>query len=333
MKKGLHTARLALAWASLLCLGMAWFCWGASAPVHAADGYPVVVENCGHTLRFKAAPQRVVALYPPATELLLALELKKYIVGAAFTQAEPVLPELMEDYRSLKSLSAAFGVPREIMLSLRPDLVVDNQPDYFYNPANGFASQEELRAAGAQVYTVGMNCERRAPAGQCIEDTFIDLRNLGKIFGVSARAEHLIAQMQARLAKVRARVKGMPPVKVLLYDIGQGPLQVMGGKSTRFVVFKALGCRNAFPDLIYGPVSVEQVAVSDADYFVVLGYAFPGAASTQERVAYLKKTFANTPAVARGRIFTMPYNYMNPGIQNVEGLEFLARHIYPQAFK
>jgi len=90
--------------------------------------------------------------------------------------------------RSIPVLSeTAFPPPKEQMLATRADFLLayfeaDDADDT--EGATGLATLEQLDAAGIEVYTV--RCSRDG------DDTTIELRDLGKIFGVSERAEQVI---------------------------------------------------------------------------------------------------------------------------------------------
>lgn len=55
-----------------------------------------------------------------------------------------------------------------------------------------------------------------------LEDTFTDLLNLGKIFGVQERAQALVDQYRAELAEITATIgKIDTPLRVFVYDSGE----------------------------------------------------------------------------------------------------------------
>jgi iron complex transport system substrate-binding protein len=305
-----------------------------SSSAAASASYPVTIENCGNTLQFDRAPERVVTLYPPTTEMMLRLGLGDRIIGAAATKDGNIAPDLQAEYQSLTSISETAEIPKEVLLSQEADFIFDNQPDWFYSAENGFATQDELRAAGAQIYSLSTNCGPPKP-GPRVEDIYTDIRNLGAIFNVRDRAEQVVAEMEARITAAQQRIADQPRLKVLVYDAGEGPLNVFGANSSRFAVFKALGAESVFPELPdgYGPVSAEEIASRDADVFVVLGYTYPGVATPDERVAFLKQTFPNSTAVKNDRVVVLPYEYMNPSVQNAVGVEELAKLLYPEAFQ
>lgn len=154
---------------------------------HAATGYPVTIENCGNTLTFDKAPARVASLYSVTTELLLRLGLEAHIVAAA-NFGEPLPADLQAAYQGLNLIGEGFIIPKEVLLSQKPDLVMDNQPDWFYSAENGFATVAEITGSGAQIYSITAKCGGGRVDAQ-FEDIYTDIRNMGKIFGVSDQAE------------------------------------------------------------------------------------------------------------------------------------------------
>ena len=75
----------------------------AAAPPPSA-GSPVTGDNCGPSVTFDAAPERVITIKSTSTEMLLALGLGDRIVGTAF-QDGPVPEEWAADAASLTSIS------------------------------------------------------------------------------------------------------------------------------------------------------------------------------------------------------------------------------------
>lgn len=303
----------------------------ASSLAQTSSRYPVTIENCGAKLTFTKAPERVVTLYPPVTEMALALGLEKRIVGAASTaEGGPVLPEYRAAYARVPSLSKTGQPSKEVMLAAKPDLVIDNLPGYHFSAQEGFVTQAQLKAAKAQIYVLTAKCGEGKP-NATIEDVYTDLRNLGKIFGVEQRAETIITRMQQKIAGVRTRIAGKAPVKALIYNDGQGPVTVFG-PGPWDTVLRVAGGVNAFANEkdSFLELSVERVASTDIDVFVIPDYS-DGKAKTS--AAYLLKTFPNTKAGTNKRTVIIPYEQVNTSIQQALGVETLAKAFYPAAFK
>jgi iron complex transport system substrate-binding protein len=244
-----------------------------------------------------------------------------------------VAPAYATDYKSLRSISTSSKVAREVLIAEQPDLVIDNQPDYFYNPAEGFATREELAQAGAKTYTLEAKCGG-GKKDATIQDVYTDLRNFGALFGVSDRAEGLITDMQRRIDTVQAAVKDKPGVRVMFYDAGESPLGVFGPGAWDYAL-KLAGGTNVFGDAkeSYLQLSVEEIAARDSDVIIVAGYTAEGVKSSEARVAFIRQTFPNHSAVKNNRVVIIPYEYTNPGLQNVLGVEAFAKAFHPDAFK
>ena len=252
---------------------------GPAAAIPAAQpdlaAFPVTVENCGRTLTFKEPPERVVPLYPLTAEFLLRLGLQSRIVGVAFSESEPVAPDLRTAFAALPVITTDAAPNKEVLLTARPDFVLDNFPGLFYNAAQGAATVEELKANGAEAYTLTSRCTGNEANGK-VADIYTDIANLGKIFGISGRAQQLIDQLKGRVAAVQAKIAGKPKLRMLVYDSGVGPINVYGPGAIADVAVLAGGV-NVFPDgdSEFLMLSAEEVAARDPEVFVV--FDRPGA--------------------------------------------------------
>ena len=206
---------------------------------------------------------------------------------------------------------------------------MDNQPDWFYSAENGFATVDEIAGSGAQIYSIAAKCGGGQVDAQ-FEDIYTDIRNMGQIFGVSDQAEALIAELQATVDAVTAKVAGQAPLKVMIYDAGEGPLGVFGPGSYD-AILRLVGGENAFADLTetYAQVSIEAVATRAIDVVIVGGYDDTGEA----RADFIRKTFPTMAAVKNERVVVIEYGLMNPGVRNHLGVEAFAKALYPEAFE
>lgn len=315
----------------------------ANVPAATPDlaAFPVTIENCGRTLTFDAPPERVVALYPMTAEVLLRLGLQDRIIGAAYTQADPVAPDLRTAFNALPVITTDAAPNRELLLSAQPDFVIGNFPGLFYVESRGLASIEQLAANGVQAYTLTARCIGNERNGT-IANLYTDVENMGKIFGVPDRAAQLVEQMQARVAAVQSKIADQPKPRVLIYHSGIGPLNVFGPGAISNVMEQA-GGENAFAgvdsDREFLQLSAEEIAVRDPDVFVVLQrsggqeMSMGTTLSAEEAATFLLETFPNTTAAKNNRVVVVPYEQLYIGLQNVDGVETLARGFFPEAFE
>ena len=299
---------------------------GEAATTGAA--YPVTIENCGRQLTFEKAPERVVSLWQPQNELLLALGVQEHIVAFAGMYA-PLPDDLVAAAEGIPSIGESMAWPaKEVLLSQQPDLVISELMEGFaFDPAQGRATVAELEALGIQVYSASA-CTIADYPNKRIETVYGDLENLGKIFGVAERAQGLIDDMKARQAEIVAKVADLPTVRVAFYNGGEGPLNILSGGVWGDTITQAKG-ENVFPNDVF-QVSVEEFAAAQPEVIIVGTY--PGQ-EAEPSLAFLQATFPNVPAVQNNRLYPVPTVETEATVRIIDGFEKIARAIHPEAFE
>lgn len=310
------------------------------------DGFPVTIQNCGRTLTFDQPPSRAVLAYHPIAEMFVGLGLADRAIGrvgfsGAITEP-PILPEQAADFARIPVVSDnSFPPPKEQMLSLRSDfLLAYGDFDYGgeHQGAEGLATLDELTTAGVQVYTVVCPDEAGDYTNENFDAVYRTILDLGKIFGVSDRAERRVAEMQAQIAEVSQQVRGRPVAKVIAYSSGQGPLNVNGGRATLITqIIEAAGGENVFaePNEYTIEVSLETVAAKETDAFLIFAnYEEPTDTPDGTKEAqFLFDTFPNMQASKDRRVVVTDYTYTAPGWRIAQTVEDFARQLHPEAFR
>ncbi|MFB4279665.1 ABC transporter substrate-binding protein [Nonomuraea sp. MTCD27] len=300
-------------------------------------GFPVTITNCGRTLTFDRPPAKVVTGYHPSLETLFALGLHDRVAGRTNFSESAFLPGQKELYDRIPEISPTIMLPqKEVMLAQGADLVLDNAMAAF-DAAGGYATVAELDAAGSPVYILGGWCSPEETLEYTLDDTLTDLRNLGRIFGVSGRADRLAADLRGRLDDVRERVAGRPPVKVLATDGGKGPVNAYGGAGITNQMIIAAGGVNVLAGVKgdYTEVSVEQVSAAQPDAILVSEYATLRGETMPTVRAKTADTLAiarNSPAAKERRVLALPVAAQHPGYRNLLAVEDIARFLHPGAF-
>lgn len=291
--------------------------------------FPVTVENCDRSLTFTQPPQRVISLWQPPNELLLALGVQAQMIGLAgnYTALPPVLAKAAAN---IPRLGDAMRWPsREIMLAQNPDLVISEGLDGFaFDPAQGYATVAELEQAGIPTLSTGSSCSPLQAQTRGIDVVYDDLRLLAQIFGVSSRGEAIIERLQRRQAQITQRVSALDPVPTVFYNGGKGPLLVLTVGVWGDVVRQA-GGENIFDAAVF-QVGLEDFANSATE--VILMGTYPGQ-NPDEMAAFLTETFPDLPAVQRHRLYSIPTIETEAGIRVMDGLERIAQALHPEAFE
>ncbi|MEU8385597.1 ABC transporter substrate-binding protein, partial [Streptosporangium sp. NPDC048865] len=181
--------------------------------VTASGAGPLRVTNCGGVYTYTGTPERIVTSSTVATEVVLALGLKDRLAGTV--AAKDILPAYAADLKGVKVIAeSAFPPPsREVVYSAGPDLVVSGYPDDYGPKAMG--DRARLRQDGVNTHLLSASCPGHTAS---VEDTYTDLRDLGRIFGVEARAEELVTALRSEVDAVTPRT---PALRVLDYAGGK----------------------------------------------------------------------------------------------------------------
>ncbi|HEY0697996.1 MAG TPA: ABC transporter substrate-binding protein, partial [Micromonospora sp.] len=206
----------------------------------------VTVTNCGQQLTHPR-PQRPVAYDVSAVEKMFSLGLadrmRGYVMNTVFDNASPPSP-WREEYAK---------VPRLGTGRISKEIVVDAKADWVMAKWGGGFSEERgitpklLEQLGIHSYVQTESCfnygdDKPVPP---LESLYVDLLNLGRIFGVEKRAEQQVAELRARVDKLRqSHPGGAEPARVFVYDSGTDQPYTSGRHASPHDIIAAAGGRN-----------------------------------------------------------------------------------------
>ncbi|MGW0333688.1 ABC transporter substrate-binding protein [Streptomyces sp. NPDC003011] len=335
----------AVALAGVLCLATA-ACGASSSPTAQtaaeanAPGYPVSIENCGQTTTYTKAPSRVVVMNGASVaevSSLLALGLGDRIVANGQSYGMSEVTGRAKAIKALPTgdieLNDAYDIPREAMLGLSPDLVLSTT-SYGFDAKNGFATRQDLKAVNANTYISPQGCDQDT-SRMTVADSYKLLRDLGRIFRVSHRAEKLIAASQKKINDVSAKVRGKkaPNVMVVFSNMSMGAndFSSIAANGVWNDILTKAGGTNAFSSASrtsFADLSKEKVAAEPVDALVVISYNDPDPAAYARE---LLKEFPQWPA-AKNKRYTVLSDSIYLGPSNDLAVDKIARMLHPDAF-
>jgi iron complex transport system substrate-binding protein len=308
-----------------------------TASANGGEHYPVTITNCGTPITFDSAPTRAVSNDINTTEDMLALGLQHAMIGTFGVTgdgpaSEPVPKQYAAAFHSVRDVSPEY-------FTLEP--LIGLHPDFLFAGWNyGLQQGTNLTPQGLAKYAIKTlalteSCAHVEPAKKQVSvgNTYEDLRNLGTIFDVQARANTLIAQMKAQIAAVRAKVANLPPVSVFDYDSGTSAPFTAPGLATLTALIELAGGANIFASLkqSWTSVSWEQVIARKPQCIIINDYGTP---TWQQKAQFLKTDAAsrNLPAVRNHCIIHLAYDEVTPSPRNTEAVTAIARLLHPTAF-
>ncbi|WP_461006526.1 ABC transporter substrate-binding protein [Streptomyces capparidis] len=297
----------------------------AASPV---DGFPVTIDNCGVRTTYDEPPSRVVTIHQHPAELMLALGLKDRMVGTAFPDSA-VLPELRKDFEAVPEL-ARKEPSFETVLDAEPDFVYGGYGSAFAE--NEGRSREAFADAGIDTYLNREYCGRKRVT---MEDTYDEIRTIGRIFGVPDRADKLVADLRGRVGKASSAVRSESAVSVFVYDSGDKTAFTAGGRSLGTELIRLAGGRNAFADLddVFADVSWEQVVDRGPEVIAIYDYAGAGSVERKKEFLLSRPALADVPAIRNKRFVVLPLTATLVGVRSAYAVEDLARGLHPGSFR
>lgn len=296
-----------------------------------AFAYPVTVKSCDREVTFEQAPARAISNDVNLTEMMLALKLQDHMVGYTGISGWKTLDEsLREGVQELPELSPKYPT-KEVLLNADADF-------YFAGwnygmKVGGEVTPETLEPFKIKVYELTESCIHiMAKNKPTMNDMFVDLLNLGKIFGVEDRAETLVAGYRKQLDEITTRIGAIEnPVRVFVYDSGTEKPFTSGRFGIPTAMIEAAGGVNVMDDVekSWTEVSWEPVIERNPEVVVIVNY---GDVTAEQKIAFMKENpaFKNLDAVKQDRFVVLEYVEATPGPRNVQAIDRLAKAFHPR---
>ena len=306
---------------SLLCVALL-LC--SAQALAEATKYPLTVHSCNREVTFNEAPKHAVSHDINMTQMMLALGLKSRMAGYSGVSGwKSVTPEMQSLLDGLPELAAKYPSV-ETLLNANVDFFFAGW-DYGMR-VGGDLTPQTLQPLGINVYELTESCAfvMKRPAAT-LDDTYNDLRNLGKIFDVQDRANALIADMQSQVAEIRKDLPAEKP-RVFLYDSGEDRAMTSGRLGMPQALIDAAGGRNVLDDVeaSWTRVNWETVVERNPQVIVIVDYS---EITAEQKIEFLLKNKAlqSVDAIKNQRFIVIPYVQATPGIDNVLAVETLAK--------
>lgn len=296
----------------------------------AAMAQPVTVKSCDREVTFDAPPARAISNDVNLTEMMLVLGLRDRMVGYTGISGWKTLDaEMREGVAELPELSAKYPTK---------EVLAGAEADFFFAGWNygmkvgGEVTPETLAPFGIKTYELTESCIHIGPkAKSSMDDMYIDILNLGRIFGVEAKAEGLVVGWKARLAEVTAKVDRSAPLRVFVYDSGEEAPFTAGAYAMPTALIEAAGGVNIMSDLekSWAEIGWEPVIERNPQVVVIVNY---GDVTAEQKIDFMKQNpaFAEIDAVKNDRFVVLEYVEATPGPRNIKAVEKLVSGFWGQ---
>ncbi len=303
----------------MLALG-AWGCGPQTAATtqDSGEAFAVLTDDIGRSVVLAKKPERVVVLSASFLEPFHAVGGE--VIG------RPDSKTRMPDFaKSAASVGEVYQIDMEKVMALQPDLVIINK---------GMNEKlvSVLEANGIASIVVDM---------KSYEDVKRELGLFAQITGEKEKSEALIADMDQRIAAVRAKLPTEKKRVAILHSTAQG-LSVQLDGSIAGSVAKGFGWENVAagmtpleknPDA--APYSIETLVEENPDILFITSMGkITEIKKSMEKTMAENPAWQSIPAVRNQRVYYLPQDLflLSPGIHYPEAVETMAKLIYPEKF-
>ena len=258
-------------------------------------------------------PKRIISLVPNVTEMLYAIGAGPQVVAVSSYDEQP--PAV----RALPKVGALMDPDTERIITLRPDLVIT------------YGSQIDLQS---QLTRAAIPFFDYRHAG--LDHIMVTMRALGERTGHVAEADQAARAIEARIAAIRASVKGKPrPRTLLVFDRQAGTLQniyASAGRGFLHDMLDVAGGEDVMADIDKesAQASIENLLTRAPDVIIELRSADHLTEPEMQKEIASWSRLASVPAVKNHRVFILVGKGLTvPGPRVTDGIEQMAKALHP----
>jgi iron complex transport system substrate-binding protein len=279
-----------------------------------ATSYPMTLTDVtGNEVTLEEAPKAIVSMIPSNTEILYALGLSEEIVGVSDYDNYPKEAASKEKIGGME-----FNV--EKIISLNPDLVLAHESAL----GTWDAGLQQLRDAGVQVYTV-TNAET-------FDATYETIHEIGEATGKTEEATKIVEDMKAKIKEVQDKVAEVDTKKKVLVEVSPEPeIYTPAGNTIMNEMLGMINAENLVADLDgWIKIDPEEIVKRNPDVILTTyGNYTPDAVN----LVLNRNGFSDVTAVKNKAVHDMDADLTGRmGPRLADGLELVAKNVYPEAF-
>jgi len=273
-----------------------------------AQGFRVMQDQIGRTVKVPEQPRRIIALIPSLTEIVFDLGRGDLLVGATQYATEP--PEAA----NLPRVGSYLHLDIERIVALQPDLclaVRDGNPEHLI---------KRIEKLGIPVFAFD---------SQDLPEIIESVKLMGNLLNSTDRAIEIIQLMQLKIDAVEKRVQNTKTRPGVFFQIDANPIVSAGQNTFIDRLITLSGGRNyAAGSTTYPRYSWEDILVMQPEVVIIASMA-GGYTKEQLKETWIK--WPQIPAVKTGRVHVVDANLFDRPVPRLaDGLVALTDLLHPE---
>lgn len=278
--------------------------------------FPVTIKDAkSNEVVLEKKPEKIVSLIPSNTEIAYALGLEKEVVGVSDFDNYPEGVKKKEKIGGME-------VNLEKIISLQPNLVLAHAS----TADNSKASLQQLKDAGIAVLVVN--------DAQNFEQVYDSISMIGKATGESKKADELIQVMKEKLAEIKAQANDIKEKKKVFIEVSPAPeIFTTGNHTFMNEMLTMINAENLAADQEgWVQLDQEEIIKRNPDVIITTYGGYEKEKPAQQVLS--RKGWENVNAVKNKLVIDVDSDRVTrSGPRIVEGVEDLAKAVYPEVFK
>ncbi|WNS75908.1 ABC transporter substrate-binding protein [Bacillus sp. DTU_2020_1000418_1_SI_GHA_SEK_038] len=278
--------------------------------------FPVTIKDAlDNEVVIESKPEKIVSLIPSNTEIAFGLGLGEEVVGVSDYDNYPAEASEKEKIGGME-----FNV--EKIISLSPNLVLAHAS----SAQSAEAGLQQLRDAGINVLIVNDAAN--------FDEVFNSINMIGTATGKKVEAEALVESMKAKLEEIKEKAKAIKDEerKKVFVEVSPAPeIYAVGANTFMDEMLQMIHADNVVTEENWPKMDPEAVIERNPDVIITThGYY------TEDPVGNVlaRDGWQDINAVKNNQVVDVDSDTVTrSGPRLVEGVELLAKAIYPETFK
>ena len=269
-----------------------------------------VKDETGRTVRIPQTVRRIVSLAPSVTETLFALDLGDRIVGDTDFCDYPA------EAKKKPHVGGAVNPSVEAVAALHPDIVIASRE---INRADSVRSLEQI---GIPVY---------ATDPHTVDQVLLSTERLADLLGAADAGRAVVEKLRGRLDELDRRLAGLPPEEVLMI-VWLDPLISVGQNAFLNDALRRAGAHSVINSPQAWPVIDFEEVVRAQPHYLIISNDNRQQVDRELDELQRRPAWRQLEAVRNRRIIVLSEAISHPSPRLIEGIEQLARALYPSKF-
>jgi iron complex transport system substrate-binding protein len=278
--------------------------------------YPVTINDAlDNEVVIETKPERIVSVIPSNTEIAFELGFGEEVVGVSDFDNYPPEAEKKEKVGGLE-----FNV--EKVISLNPDLVLAHAS----TAQSSEAGLQQLKDAGVPVLIVN--------DAKNFDEVYESIEMIGTAAGAKEKADQLVSDMKSKLEEIKTKAQAIKEEdrKSVMVEVSPAPEIYAAGKNTFMdEMLSAINAENIISEEGWPKMDSEAIIERNPDVIVTTHGFY-----TEDSVGNVlsRDGWQDITAVKNKQVAAVDSDMVTrSGPRIIEGVEELAKAIYPDVFK